>query len=61
MTTQMNYQGGVNKKTTPSTATCGEAETGESKRSVQIFSKNIEAPKARTPRPGPQKNFPNGN
>jgi hypothetical protein len=60
MSQQMNFQGGVNKKSTTSTASCGEAEKGESKGSPQQFPCDVPPPKARTPKSGPQKNFPNG-
>jgi len=57
MSTQMNFQGGVNKKHTPSTATCGAAEKGEAKSPLHGF--NGKPGKGRTPTSGQQKNFPN--
>lgn len=58
MSQQMNFEGGVNKKTTTSTASCAQAEKGESKTSPQQFPCEVPPPKGRTPTPGPQMNFP---
>jgi hypothetical protein len=59
MSQQMNFEKGVDYKATKNAATCGEAEKGEAKRPVQQFPCDVPPPKGRTPRPGPQMNFPN--
>lgn len=61
MAQQNNFEKGVNHKSTTSTASCGEAEKGEASSGQMEFKCDVEPPKARKPRPGPQVNFPNGN
>jgi hypothetical protein len=61
MSTQMNFQGGVNAKHTPSTASCAQAEKGETTTPQSEFKSDVTPAKTYKPKPGPQMNFPNGN
>ena len=60
MAQQNNFEKGVNYKATTSTATCGEAEKGESTKTQMEFKCDVEPAKTYKPRSGPQVNFPNG-
>jgi hypothetical protein len=59
MTTQMNFQGGVNKKTTPSTASQAAAEAGEAKSVKPVFPCECSTITQQGVKSGPQTNFPN--
>ena len=63
MSQQMNFQGGVNKKATTSTASCSQAERGETKKQQENFNwTNEKCTEKVNPYPDTtrQMNFPNG-
>lgn len=56
---QNNYEKGVNAKSTTSTATCGQAEKGETTKPQSEFKSDVAPAKTYKPRQGPQMNFEN--
>jgi hypothetical protein len=61
--TQLNFEGGVNRKVTPNAAGCGEAERGEAKKQQENFNWTHEKcteDLAAYPDTTREMNFPNG-
>lgn len=56
--TQMNFQGGVNRKATPKAA---DSSSTTSSKPQYNFPCEVKPAKGRTPKQGPQMNYPNGN